>query len=311
MKKEIIYSLASTYRTSMDVYAYKFGHGKKSACIVGSMRGNEIQQLYICSQLINKLKELESNGSIVSENEITVIPCVNNYSMNIDRKFWVIDNTDINRMFHGDAKGETTKKIASGVFEKVKGYDYGIQLTSFYMPGNFVPHVRMMDTGKQSPSLASLFGMPFVVIRKPQPIDTTTLNYNWQLSGTNAFSLYTNENNEIDEVSARQAVSAILRFLTRMGILKYNNHSGYISTLVEEDELMSIKTKDSGIYRRLKNPGEEVRMGDALGEVVHPYEGDVISQILAPTDGVLFFAHNNPFVTENEVIFKIIRRLHE
>ena len=75
------------------------------------------------------------------------------------------------------------------------------------MPGDFIPHVKMMDTGFQSASLANLFGLQYVVIRKPKPMDTVTLNYNWQMNGTNAFSIYTNSTDMIDEKSARQAVS--------------------------------------------------------------------------------------------------------
>ena len=311
MKKEVIYSLDSPYREEMNIRAYRFGHGKKAVSIVGSIRGNEIQQLYVCSQLIRKLTELEEAGAIVSGNEIMVVPSVNNYSMNIEKRFWAVDNTDINRMFPGYYLGETTQRIAAGVFEQVKDYDYGIQFASFYMPGDFVPHVRMMDTGRQNASLASLFGLPFVVIRKPKPIDTTTLNYNWQIWETNAFSVYTHETDTIDEVSARQAVAAVLRFLTRMGIIRYHNHSGYISTVFGEEGLTQVKSNVGGIYRRKKEPGDEVHMGDILAEVLHPYEGDVISQIISPTEGIIFFAHKKPLVTENEVIYKIIRRLHE
>ena len=35
--------------------------------------------------------------------------------------------------------------------------------------------------------------LPYVVMRKPEPIDTTTLNYNWQTWETNALSVYTKE----------------------------------------------------------------------------------------------------------------------
>lgn len=311
MRKEVLYSLASPYREEMQITGYRFGHGRKTACIVGSIRGNEVQQLYTCSQLIKKLSELEAAGNIVSGNEIMVVPSVNHHSMNIGKRFWAVDNTDINRMFPGYHLGETTQRIAAGVFNQVKDYEYGIQFASFYMPGDFVPHVRMMDTGNQSPSFASLFGLPYVVIRKPKPIDTTTLNYNWQVWETNAFSVYTNETDCIDEKSARQAVSAVLRFLTRMGILKYHCHSGYISTVFGEEELTQIKTNVGGIYRRLKKPGEEVHMGEVLAEILHPYEGEVISRILAPTEGIIFFAHKKPLVTESEVIYKIIRRLYE
>ena len=46
MRKEKIYSLSSLYRENMDIYGYRFGKGEKAACIVGAMRGNEIQQMF-------------------------------------------------------------------------------------------------------------------------------------------------------------------------------------------------------------------------------------------------------------------------
>ena len=51
MKKDIIFSLSSPYRDDFRVTGYRFGKGEKSCCIIGSLRGNEIQQLYMCSQL--------------------------------------------------------------------------------------------------------------------------------------------------------------------------------------------------------------------------------------------------------------------
>lgn len=47
MKKEILYSLKGIYRENFEIEGYRFGGGEKSACIVGALRGNEIQQLYM------------------------------------------------------------------------------------------------------------------------------------------------------------------------------------------------------------------------------------------------------------------------
>ena len=259
MTKEVIYSLKALYREDFEIVGYRFGHGDKSACIVGAMRGNERQQLYICSQLVKILKQLEEHGAISHGHEILVVPSVNHYSMNVEKRFWAIDNVDINRVFPGQEQGDTTKQIASALFERVRGYNYGIQFASFYMPGDFIPHVRMMETGYQSPSLANLFGLQYVVIRKPKPVDTATLNYNWQMNGTNAF---TNSTDLVDEKSARQAISSVLRFLTRMGILKYNNHSGYIASVIKEEDLKVVQSDKAGFYRRYKEPGDPVFHGD-------------------------------------------------
>lgn len=310
MRKEELYTLSGYHREDFSITGYKFGVGEKAACIVGAIRGNEYQQLYICSQLIKELRILEERGQIVVGKQILVVPCLNHYSVNVQKRFWAMDDSDINRRFPGILGGDTTQNIAAELFEKIKGYSYGIQFTSFYMQGDFIPHVRMMETGVQSPSLANLFGLPYVVIRKPKPLDTTTLNYNWQMSGTCAFSIYTNCTDYIDDGSARQAVASVLRFLTRMGIIKYNSHSGYIAHVLDEDELMSVKTEVAGLYRRLKQPADPVFRGDVIGEIIDPYEGEVINQILSPTDGIIFFAHTAPSIMENEVAFKVIRRLH-
>lgn len=311
MRKEKLFSLRNSYRDDMDVYGFHFGKGDKAVCIVGAMRGNEVQQLYICSQLVKTLKELEEKGAIVNNNEILVIPSVNHSSMNIGKRFWATDNTDINRMFPGYDAGETTQRIAAGLFDAIQGYSYGIQFPSFYIQGDFVPHVRMMETGFQSPSLANLFGLPYVIIRKPKPYDTTTLNYNWQVWNTNAFSLYTSATTHIDEASARMAVASVLRFLTRMGILRYTSHSGYLASVIREDELASVKNDLPGLYRRHAETGQEVHRGEVLASIIDPLEGEVISRILSPTDGIVFFAHSAPTVMEETIIFKIIRRLHE
>ena len=55
MRKIEVYKRGSTYREDLPIIGYAFGHGRRSACIVGSIRGNEVQQIYVCSQIIRKL----------------------------------------------------------------------------------------------------------------------------------------------------------------------------------------------------------------------------------------------------------------
>lgn len=219
MKQEVLYTLETPYRQKFKIQGFRFGSGEKACAVVAAVRGNEVQQMYVCALLVQKLRKLEEMGAISPDNEILVVPCVNHFSMNVGSRFWAMDKTDINRMFPGYDQGETTQRIAAALFQAVQGYKYGIHFASFYLPGDFVPHVRIMNTGYQSPSLGNLFGLPYVVMRDPQPIDTTTLNYNWQIWETNAFSIYTKETDEIDERSAQQAVAAVLRYLSRVGVL--------------------------------------------------------------------------------------------
>ena len=120
MQKKVIYEIKSLYRDDFQVMGYEFGSGENSVCIVGNTRGNEIQQIYVCSQLVKRLKAMEEEGKISEGHKILVIPSINPYSVNIQKRFWTTDNTDINRMFPGYHLGETTQRIAAGVFEEIK-----------------------------------------------------------------------------------------------------------------------------------------------------------------------------------------------
>ena len=308
MKLKTIYEIKALYRDNLRVTGYEFGSGKKSVCVVGSMRGNEVQQLYACSQLIKKLKVMESEGQIRKGHKILVIPSVNPYSMNIKKRFWPTDNTDINRMFPGYDLGETTQRIAAGVFDVIKDYKYGMQFASFYMPGKFTPHIRMMKAGFENVELAKEFGMPYVVLRNTRPYDTTTLNYNWQIWETNAFSIYTTTTSQIDKSSAASAVRSILKFLSKEGILNYSGHDGYMSMVVEDTDMVPVRTRASGIFEGRVDVGDEIEKGQLLARIMDPYEGEIIENIVSPVDGIVFFAHNDPLTYANTAVYKLIVR---
>lgn len=307
MKKKILFSLRSPYREQLEVTGFCFGHGKKSAAIVGAMRGNEVQQMYVCSRMVQELKKLEAKGHIADDCEIMVIPCVNYYSMNIGKRFWTMDNTDINRMFPGYVQGETTQRIADGLFSKIQGYEYGIQLASFYQPGNFLPHVKMMDTGFTDPALMKDFGLEYGIIRRPRPYDTTTLNYNWQIWGTKAFSVYANATDIIDENAADEAVYAILRFLDTQGIISANTPPAYVTKLTDESKTSQIRSEAAGVFKSLISIGKRVERGDVLGIISDSFDGEVVSEIRSTVSGTIYFEYCAPLINSNTVCFKIIK----
>ena len=307
MKKKTIYEINSLYRDNFRVTGYEFGNGKKSVCVVGSIRGNEIQQLYTCSQLIRRLKRMEAEGKLIKGHKILVIPSINPYSMNIKKRFWPTDNTDINRMFPGYHLGETTQRIAAGVFEAIKDYEYGMQFASFYMPGEFTPHVRMMKAGYESVELARKFGMPYVVLRNTRPYDTTTLNYNWQIWETKAFSLYTTSTQQINKSSAARGVASVLTFLDSIGAVRYRRHEGYVSQVIGDDDLICVRSPEAGLFESEVTVEQEVKAGMVLARILNPVDGEEIAQIYAPCDGIVCFLHNEPLTYGHTAVIKLVK----
>ncbi|MFI3247707.1 MAG: M14 family metallopeptidase [Rikenellaceae bacterium] len=306
MKKEVLYTMSSPYRDDFNIYGYRFGEGEKALAIIGSIRGDELEQQFTCAMLINRLKELEADGTLVPGYEILVIPSVNPFSMNIGKRFWSMDNTDINRMFPGYDKGETTQRIAGAIFESVKDYEFGLQLASYYIPGEFIPHIRMLNTGYQPEHEAKYFGLPYVYVKDVTPYDTTLLNYNWQIWETKAFSMYTGHTDKLASQNIDTGLTAILRFMVKMGILSTSVRPGYHSAVITDANFVTLATHKSGIMKKYKRAEDSVCKGDLLAEVMDPYEATVLERIVSPVNGAIFFSHEKALVLEGARAFQII-----
>lgn len=210
-------------------------------------------------------------------------------------------------MFPGYVEGETTQRIAGGIFEKIQEYDCGIQFASYYMPGEFMPHINMRRTGFEDVEMAKKFGMPYVVLRNPRPYDTTTLNYNWQIWNTKAFSLYTTSTNRINPASTRRGVASVLTFLASCGYIRYRRHEGYLSQVVDDREMISVRAPEAGLFEASVGVEQEVREGMVLARILNPVDGEELAKIYAPADGIVFFLHNEPLTYEHTAVIKLIR----
>ena len=306
MKRERLFVLPSPFRDEFRIHGFRFGSGSKSIAIVGAMRGDELQQQYVCSQLVHRLQDMEENGSIVEGHEILIIPSANPFAMNIGKRFWAMDNTDINNMFPGYSLGETTQRIASALFEQIQGYRFGVQLASYYLPGDFIPHVRMTRTGYEDMELAKGFGLPYTLAHSPRPMDTTSLNYNWQVWDTQAFSVYDSHTGIINGDTANESLTAILRFMSLHSIIRYHTHPGYHSEIIQEESLLNVKARRAGIMYCMCRPNDTVRRDQVLARILDPYDGSTRWEARAPEDGTVFFAHNKALVLENSMLFRII-----
>lgn len=307
MREEVLFTLDTPYRQPLAVKGWFFGTpGRKTLAVMGALRGNEIQQMYVCSQLIRRLDTLEQAGALGQDCGILVIPCANQFSMNVGRRFWAADNTDINRMFPGYDAGETTQRIAARIFGALQGYTYGIHVTSLYLPGHCLPHLRIMKTGYQNPELAWDFGLPYIALREPHPYDTTTLNYNWQIWDTQTFSLYTPATDRIDVPAARQAVEAVVRFLHTRGLCQCEVTQGEPARIFAEETLCNIQPAQGGLLVYMTELGNKVRRGQALAQVVDPCSGAIRQTLCTPVGGRVFFEHEASLINGRDVALRIL-----
>ena len=313
MRKTTLFTLDTPYREPLSIKAAEFGlpDATRSLAVVGSTRGNEIQQTFICAELINRLQSIEEQGHLAEDVRILVVPSINPFSMNIGERFWAVDQTDINRMFPGYDAGETTQRIAAGLFDAVKDCTFGIQLGSYYLPGDFLSHVRITlanEVSDEALRIADEFGFPYVVSRMPKSFDTTTLNYNWQVWNTKAFTILSKETDTLNKRAASYVENCILRFMSRTGfIVSIHTTTGSVSEHIKEAELIDVRSEHAGgFFLRKVESGDHVEEGQVLAEVADWFDGHVRERLIAPVAGYVFFSHMNPLINQYTIAFKLI-----
>lgn len=316
MQQVKLFELDTPYRETLAIKGSTFGpdDAPESLAIIGALRGNEIQQAYICARLVQRLEALEIQGRITGSVRILIIPVVNSFSMNIAHRFWPMDSTDINRMFPGYDQGETTQRIAAGLFDVIQHATFGIQLASYYLPGNFEPHVRIQNARALDPDrlrkLAKAFGFRYALIKEPTPFDTTTLNYNWQVWNTYACSVYSSVTSSIDELAAQFVIDRILQFMIEIGAIELSlaelSFQSLPTQLAKEDELVNIRTQRAGFFRPIVVAAQNVEVGDALAEILSTDDCSIREVLRSPVSGTVFFIHESELINGETIAFKII-----
>lgn len=150
------------------------------------------------------------------------------------------------------------------------------------------------------------FGLRYIVERSVRPYDTATLNYNWQVWDTMAFSLYTDTTESISNTGAGQAVLAVMNFMAQNGIIKYSAIGEKEIRTIDDKDFISVRTAKSGFFEALVSAGEKVQAGKPLANILNPYEGEIIETLYAPLDGIVFFIHNAPLTYANTAVIKLL-----
>lgn len=308
MKIIEILRLESLSREPMIINGYHFKGSNKQApdiAIVGAMEGETILPLYVASSLVDFLNNQLDAKRILGN--ILIIPSINHYALNIRERFWPLDKTNLNMMFPGYAQGETTQRITKKLFDTIQGYTYGISLETRQDPLSCVAHIALFQSGYEDIEGAKSFGFDFLYHKPLSSIDTVSLQYNWQLWESKAYSLICPSDTQVNTNNAQSILHGILRFLSHHAIIDYHMFGGAQSHIITRDQIEIVKTPCSGIFVPQHTVGTYVTQGEILGTIIHALEGSMIHRFEAPCDGVITCINKHSLIYEKAVAFRMAR----
>lgn len=306
MKRFDIVTLESPNRAPLRIEGFLFGEENAKApsvAIVGAMNGDQINQLYVASALVEYLRVKEEEGKIIGK--ILVIPAVNAYALNMGERNWPLDKTDINTMFPGYDQGETTQRIAARLFETLKGYDYGIVLEGRRDQGMCLPYVKLIKSGYEDVESVKDLGLGFVHYREHEPIETVMLQYNWQLWETKACSIVFGKNGAIDQDASDEVHTALVRFLSKRGMINFTIFEGSVSNIIDPHRITILKASRAGIFISTARCGAHVKKGETIGKIIDALSGEKLEKMISPCEGIVTCQYSHPLIFQNSIAFRI------
>ncbi|WP_331775076.1 M14 family metallopeptidase [Sulfurospirillum sp. 1612] len=309
MKKIEIVHIDSLSRAPLHIEGYLFKGSQPSApsvAIIGAMEGNTIIPLYTASKLVDFMKNHMAHSQKIL-GDILIIPSLNHYALNLNERYWPLDHTDINMMFPGYEQGETTQRIAKKVFDVLQDYTHGIILETRKDLATCIPYVKLFKSGYEDRGASKKFGFRLIYHKELEPTDIVSLQYNWQLWGTKAYSIVCPNETKIDCLKADSVFEGIISFLSKNKIIDYKILSGYQSTVAKKSDIEVIKTPKSGIFVPIKNVGSFASKDEMIGTVIDALEGNIIHHIVSPTDGLIACQYKNALIFENAVAYRIVK----
>ncbi len=262
-----------------------------SAAIHGDeLNGIEIISRLIKSKAINRLK-----GTLIA------VPIVNGYGV-LNQSRYLPDRRDLNRCFPGSAKGSLAGRIAHLFMQEVvTKCDYGIDLHTGAIHRSNLPQIRANLDDSVTFEMAKAFGVPVLVNSN---LRDGSLRECADRHGIPMLLYEAGQALRFDELSIRVGVRGITNVLRHLGMLpKVKARKFVIEPFVAQNSGW-VRAADSGFVIHKKELGDRVAENDVLAEIKKPL-GEVSSQMLSPTGGIIIGKQNIPLVQEGEAVYHI------
>ena len=78
-------------------------------------------------------------------------------------------------------------------------------------------------------------------------------------------------------------------------------------SIIEEKELVYVKSGHAGFFDPLVDSGQKVRKGQLLARILDPGEGRVLDELCSPVDGTVFYVQSNSLSYAHAALVKLLK----
>lgn len=279
------------------------GNGNKRICIVTGTHGDELEGQYVCFELIRRLNLNPEflNGTV------EVYPALNPLGVDSVTRGIPTFDLDMNRIFPGDPGGHLIEHTAYEIIQDLKGADMVIDIHASNIFLREMPQARInIQMSKKLIPYARMLNLDFIWIHDAATVLESTLAHSLNVLKTPTIVVEMGIGMRITRDYGDRLVDGILNMMNKMEMWNGRVTKKITKpTLSTKGEVFFMNADVSGIIIPLVSHSVDVKKGDLLCQIVDPFNGVVLQDVLSPVDGLVFTLRTYPVVYEGSLIARI------
>lgn len=262
--------------------------------LTAAVHGDEINGVPIVRKVLDGLDPARLAGNVVG------IPVVNRFGFSSGERY-LPDRRDLNRAFPGDPSGSLASRVADVLFTKIfRHCDAGIDLHTAAQGRANLCHVRGEGDLENVRNLMRAFGTP-IMIHGEGPKGSLRRACTEAKVPTIIFEA--GEPNRFEKHVAEIGVHGVFRVMKSLGMYdrRVPKRPGF-QVLVKSSDW--IRSDHGGIIEMLVEPGDLVRKGQCVANILSPF-GRQVDQVMSNTSGVVLSTNTLPLTRPGEAIVHV------
>jgi predicted deacylase len=310
----VLLHMTAPAREDFDVPYHDVGpqHEAPRLALVGGVHGNELNGVFVLARLASFLRRVAEGGrpGAALLGRVIVVPAVNVLGVNTRSRTWPFDGTDVNRMFPGYDRGETTQRIAAALLELTAPARWRVDIHCSNVDFEELPQVRLYDPTDAEREAARWMGLPAIVERPQSAAYQATLANAWRERGGAALVLQAGYAGSMQPQHCERLFRALVDFLERAGLL-----IGVRLAEPEEDvhsfgprHSFPIISDHAGWFVSRLEVGQWLQAGELVGYVYDGFTGELRAEAHAPISGLLSGIRRHPLLCEGDLVARILSK---
>lgn len=308
---ETILSLALPYRERMHLQrsVFRGGDGPRVAVVAG-IHGDELEGLYLCHRLAAWFEELGRTRPDALLGQVELYPGLNPLGLDTLNRSVPPYGVDLNRAFPGHPRGLLPQRIAARAMEVLDGAALVVDVHASNIYLREIPQVRINHLfADRLVPLAHGMNVDVVWLHGAVTVLEATIAHSLNARGIASLVVEMGVGMRLTPAYTEQLMTGLLNVWRDLGVLAADLELPAIThrpLLAHQDNVHYLNAETSGLFVPTVAHWNAVRRGEPLGRIVSPLEGQTLSEVRSPVDGLLFTLREYPLVYEGSLMARVV-----